>query len=289
MLNGCEMEIVKLNDLQQFREVQTFLGQFSLTFERGVEYTINFRRDGKIIGTGSFTGEVLHNIAVDKTMQGSGLVATIVSELMQELARRGRFHYFIFTKPCISHVFKRLGFDEIACAEPYVSLLETGIGSVSAYCDQLKKRIAHIEGDRTAVILNGHSLSYHHWLIIEQEAKENNAVIVFLMNGEQSSIPITDLYNIMLVPADKYILPSAVFQTYFVPKEDQQISRTRLDISLFAAQIAPRLGIKRCYTGEAPNSTVIDGYNQAMQDILPNYGIDLRILKQMERSLVTTG
>ncbi|MEW9671882.1 GNAT family N-acetyltransferase [Ammoniphilus sp. 3BR4] len=288
MLSGIETQIVNLKDGHQFREVQAFLGRFGLTFDQGVEYTLTFLRDGRIIGTGSFTGEVLHNIAVDQAMQGQGLVSAIVSELIQELARRGRFHYFIFTKPCLSRVFEKLGFVEIACAEPYVSLLETGIGSVSVYCDQIEKRMAYLEGERAAVVLNENFLAEGN-RIVEQASEEHDAVIVFVSDGLRlAREKYAYLNNVMVFSADKYTVSSEVFPTYFIRREDQLISRTRLDAMLFATQIAPRLDIKTRYVAD-PTCSVTSAYNQAMQEILPVYGIDVRIIKPAEQNLISIG
>lgn len=288
MLSGMEMEIVNLKDGHQFREVQTFLGRFGLTFDRGAEYTLTFHREGKLIGTGSFTGEVLHNIAVDQAMQGHGVVSIIVSELIQELARRGRFHYFIFTKPCLARVFEKLGFVEIARAEPYVSVLETGIGSVSVYCDQVGKRMTYLEGERAAVVLGEDPLAEGNRELIEQASEEHDAVMVFVSNRLLVARErYADLDNVMVFSGDKYTVSSKIFPTYFIRREDQLVSWTRLDAMLFATQIAPRLGIKTRYLSGELTCPVTAAHNQAMLDILPDHGINVRIVKQAERNLMS--
>ncbi|WP_167578039.1 GNAT family N-acetyltransferase [Ammoniphilus sp. YIM 78166] len=264
MFSGCEMEIVNLEDENQFAEVQGFLAPFELTFDRGVEWTMNFRLDGKIMGTGSFTGNVLHNIAVDKSFQGNGLVAEIVTALMQELGRRGIFHYFIFTRPCTAKAFQKLGFSEIARVEPYVSLLEMGIGSISAYCQQIERHAAHLEGERAAVFVNGDPLSHRNRTLVQQAADEKEAVLVFADSLQSMRGAAPSLANVCWIPASPYRISAKLFPTYFLRQEEHAISRKLLNVLLFATQIASRLRIKSCYAWEDL---------QVMVDTLPSYGI----------------
>lgn len=293
MYTWCEVEIVNLKDDKQFSEVQDFLARFNLTYDHEVEYTVALRCDGRIVGTGSFVGEVLRNIAVDDVVQGSGLTSMIVSALVQEQARRGKLHYFIFTTPNKAHLFGNLGFVEIARAEPYVALLETGIGSVEAYCENIQKQTAHLTGERAAVVVNCNPFTKGHRALIQKAASENSAVIVFVVSEDRSLFPfmdrmklvkdgVSDLDNVVVVPADRYIISAATFPTYFTRDEDKVVAQTRLDISLFATQIAPRLGIKRRYVGEEPYCSVTNAYNQAMADILPKHGVEVQIMKRIE-------
>ncbi|MEW9670518.1 [citrate (pro-3S)-lyase] ligase [Ammoniphilus sp. 3BR4] len=292
MFSGVEMDIVNLKDANQYVEVEAYLAQFGLTFDQGVEYTVNFRQAGKIVGTGSFEGGILRNIALDKSMRGSGLVSTIVTALMQEQARRGRFHYFVFTKPCTSRAFEKLGFTEIVRAEPYVSLLETGIGSVAVYCDRIEKSIAHPKGERGAVVVNGNPFTKGHRALIQQASMENDMVIVFVVREERTLLPfvdrlklvregVSDMDNVTVVPGSKYFISPVTFPAYFLREDDKAAAQARLDSILFATQIAPRLGIKKRYIGEEPYCPVTNAYNQAMLDILPDYGISVKIMNRL--------
>ncbi|MCX7781132.1 MAG: [citrate (pro-3S)-lyase] ligase, partial [Negativicutes bacterium] len=272
---------------------EAFLAKFELSFDRNVEYTIAVRQDGRLIGTGSFAGEVLRNIAVDETIQGAGLTALILSELMQEQARRGRMHYFIFTKPSKAHLFANLGFTEIARAEPYVALLETGLGSVETYCDTVARQAAQLPAQRAAVVVNCNPFTKGHQALIRKAASENGGVIVFVVSEDKSLFPfehriklvragVADLPNVAVVSAGKYIVSSATFPTYFTRDEDQVVAQTRLDITLFATQIARRLGITARYIGEEPYCSVTGAYNAAMLDIFPQHGIEIVVMKRIE-------
>jgi len=286
-------EIVNLNNDKQFAEVQQFLAGFGLSFDRDVEYTVNLRAGDKLVATGSFKGEVLRNFAVDEAMQGYGLTATVASELMQEQARRGRFHYFIFTKPSSAHLFTAIGFTEIARAEPHVALLESGVGSIKTYCAALQKQVAHLPQPRAAVVVNCNPFTDGHRALIEQAARENPAVIVFVVSEDRSLFPfvhriklvrkgVADLTNVAVVEAGKYIISAATFPTYFTRDEDKVAAQTNLDITLFATRIAPALGITARYIGDEPYCAVTNCYNQSMLDILPKHGIEPKLIHRVE-------
>lgn len=293
MFSDVEIQIINLKNPREFAEVEAFLSTFDLTFDAGVEYSVAARLGDKLVGTGSFQGEVLRNIAVDETLQGLGLTATIVSALMQEQARRGRLHYFIFTKPAKAHLFAGLGFTEIARVEPYVALLETGLGSVESYCREVAQAAAHLPASRAGIVVNCNPFTKGHQALIEKAAAENAAVIVFVVSEDRSLFPFADrlhlvkagtahLPNVVVVPAGQYIISAATFPTYFTRGDDAVKAQTRLDITLFASKIARLLGITVRYIGQEPYCQVTDAYNQAMFDILPAFGINVKMIERIQ-------
>jgi len=105
-----EERSINLTNSRQVTAVRDFLARFSLTFNELVDYTVAFYKENAIVATGSLAGEVLRNIAIDESLQGEGVTAAVISHLMTEAARRGIYHYFIFTKPDKAHLFSALGF-----------------------------------------------------------------------------------------------------------------------------------------------------------------------------------
>lgn len=292
MFGDYHVEVVNLKNTKRFREIEQFLTKFNLSFDGEVEYTVALRQEDRLVGTGSFAGEVLRNIAVDETIQGAGITSLILTSLMQEQARRGRMHYFIFTKPSAAHLFASLGFQEIARAEPFAVLLESGLGSVASYCAMVAKEVAHLPHQRSAVVVNCNPFTKGHQALIAKAAGESGGVIVFVVSVDKSLFPfehriqlvkagLVDLPNVVVVPAGKYIISAATFPTYFTREVDQAAAQTRLDIELFASQIASRLYITARYIGEEPYCAITNAYNQAMEDILPRYGIALRMIKRI--------
>jgi [citrate (pro-3S)-lyase] ligase len=77
------------------------------------------------------------------------------------------------------------------------------------------------------------------------------------------------------------MVSAATFPGYFTREQDRVKAQTRLDIALFAQQIAPRLGITDRYIGEEPYCPVTAEYNEAMREILPGAGIAVQVMPRV--------
>ena len=293
MSEEFRVEYVNLQRERNIEEIRRFLERFALGFDADVDVTVAVRDpEGTLVGTGSAQGDVLRNIAVDESIQGAGLTATILSTLMQDMARKGVLHYFIFTRPEKSFLFANLGFTEIARAEPYAALLESGLGSVASYCEGVAEKLAHLPAQRAALVINGNPFTKGHRALIEKAAAECPAAIVFVVSEDRSLFPfadrlrlikegVADLANVAVVEGGKYIISAATFPTYFTREQDHAKAQTRLDISLFVRQIAPRLGITDRFIGEEPYCPVTAAYNEAMREMLPAAGIAVRLVPRV--------
>jgi len=290
-----EIRWIDLKNNSDIDAVRAFLMRFGLKYESIVDGTVVLEKNGTIIGTGSFSGEVLRNIAVDESIQGEGFTATILNELMQAQARRGIMHRFIFTKPSAAQRFCDLGFREIARAEPWAVLLESGLGGLSDYLEKARHATSHLSTPRAAVVVNCNPFTRGHLGLIETAARESAALIVFVVTEDLSVFPFKDrfdlvtrgtahLKNVAVVETGSYMVSAATFPSYFTRDIDVAPAQAHLDIALFAQQIAPALSINARYVGEEPYSDVTEAYNQAMRDILPSYGIQLTIIPRFTTS-----
>lgn len=285
------LEFINLNNLRFVKQVEDFLRNFDLTYNASeVEFTLVLKDDDEIIATGSFNGRTLQNVAVTPHRQGEGLTAQMISELIQEQARRGQFHYFLYTKPDNVWLFSGLGLKEVADSR-YAVLLEGGLGSLSQYLAQAKKHIEHLPAQRAALIMNGYPFTLGHRDLIEKAAQENEGVIVFISENGTSNNGFNladrlalakdgtaDLNNVAIIGTGPYQVTPATFPTYFTKGEQQQIAPAELDAKLFAEKIAPALGINRRYVGSEPDCPVAAEYNHRLSEILPQSGIDVIIV-----------
>lgn len=86
----------------------------------------------------------------------------------------------------------------------------------------------------------------------------------------------SDLGRVMVVPSGPYILSKNTFPEYFQKISDNDLKKnTEDDITLFAEQIAPKLGITYRFAGEEREDKVTNEYNEAMKRILSLYGIQV--------------
>ncbi len=296
MLEGFRIEYVNLARKSEVEEVRSFLARFDLSFDADVEFTLIVRDEtGAVVGTGSYAGEVLRNIAVDENIQGAGLSSAIISELMRLMGHKGVLHYFIYTRPQKAFLFESLGFKEIARAEPHAALLEGGMGSVVSYCAAISEEINHLSTPRAAIVMNANPFTKGHLALIQKAAEENASVIVFTVREDCSLFPFKDrikliraatasMPNVAVVSTEEYMVSAATFPTYFTRDGDQVAAQTRLDINLFVGQIAPRLFINARYIGEEPYCDVTRAYNAAILEILPSAGIRVELIPRLAES-----
>lgn len=295
-MNDFEMRSIDLHSPRQVTAIAEFLREHGLSFDSSVDYTIALYRRDAIIATGSIAGKVLRNMAIQKELQGEGILSSVVSLLLQEQSRRGIYHNFIYTLPDKAQLFENLGFAEIVRAEPYAAVLEMGIGSIEKYCQAVKKAAAHLPLKNTAaLVVNCNPFTLGHKAVIECAARENDSVIVFVVSEDRSLFPFEDRYrlvkdgvaeytNVVVVPGGDYIISAATFPGYFTREEELIKAQTRLDATLFAKRIAPAVGISVRYVGEEPYCPVTSAYNQALLDILPQYGIRVRVVERIKIS-----
>ncbi len=89
-----------------------------------------------------------------------------------------------------------------------------------------------------------------------------------------------DLKNVLVHPTQSYLVSSATFPSYFIRSDDAlTLAQAKLDTTVFS-QIAKALNITDRFVGEEPLSPATALYNQAMQELLPQEGIGLHILKR---------
>lgn len=285
-----EGRIVRLTDRAEVAEVRDFLKKFDLSFDGDVDYTMTFREHDRIIATGSFKGSVIRNVAIDALMQGEGLLAAVVTALMEEQGRRGIFHRLLFTRPEKAHLFVALGFQELVRAAPYAALLEQGLGGFDAFCQSVRGQAEALpRGKRAALVINGNPFTLGHQALIARAAAENEAAIVFVVREDRSLFPsdvrlalikqgASQFKNVLVVSGGDYIISSATFPAYFTREEQLVVAQTRLDATLFAEKIAPALAISCRYVGEEPYCLVTRAYNEALAEILPRYGVRVIVM-----------
>lgn len=289
--DATAIERINPESAQEVADIRDFLGRFGLRLDTVPEYTVALRREGRIIATGSLDRYVLRNIAVDEQLQGEGLAAAVVGELIREAGVRGIFHYFLFTKPAKAPLFAELGFGEIARTEA-AAVLEAGIDRIADYLGGLRRATVGLPGDnRAAIVMNCNPFTKGHQALVETAARDHS-VIVFVVSEDLSLFPFADrlelvragvahLPNVAVVAGGKYIISAATFPAYFTRAEDVAAVQARLDATVFAARIAPALGIGTRFVGEEPYCPVTAGYNRALAEVLPRHGVTLRVIPRV--------
>ncbi len=284
---------VDLHNEKEIQEIRAFLIPFELSYDDGkIDYTVAFYQQDRLVATGSLSGAVLRNIAVDELLQGEGLTGKIVTHLLNVAARRGYFHTFLFTKPKNVQLFMQLGFNKLSQVKQ-AALLETGLPTISHYQQDLGKQVADLPpGSRAVLVLNCNPFTRGHQALIEKAAQDNDSAVILVVSEDQSVFPFAVRYrlvlqgtrhlaNVKVLPSGPYAVSQATFPGYFTKGTETVTAQTELDATLFAEYIAPALKGTVRYVGEEPYSATTRSYNEALLRILPQYGIKVKVMPRI--------
>lgn len=287
---GTVIRPIPASDAFAQREMDALLRREGIARDGNLDYSCGlYDEEEELLATGSCFGNTLRCLAVAGGRRGEGLLVQVVSHLMDVQARRGNLQVFLYTKPENLAFFEGLGFFEIARSETAV-FLENSRTGFPRYCAGLKR----LPGEKiAAVVMNANPFTLGHRYLVEQAAKENDGVHLFLLSENFGPIPfpvrrqlvregIADLPNVVLQETGPYMISSATFPSYFLKDSDSAIrAQAALDTAVFL-KLASALGIRRRYVGEEKSSRVTALYNQVMTERLPKAGIDCRILPRLE-------
>ena len=288
------MELELLSTLRGRKENvwRTFLEAAGLEPDAGVARTALIWEGETLGAAGSRQGNVLKCIAVAPDHQGEGLTATLITALRQDAFREGHRHLFLYTKPGNAFQFSSLFFYPVAQTDR-VLLMESRKDGIRQFVDALPADPG--EGITGAAVMHCNPFTLGHRYLIEQAARECRWLYVFVLSeaGGQFSpeermdmvkAGTADLPNVTVLPTGPYLLSAATFPTYFL-KEKERLPKIQceLDIAVFARYYAPKLGITRRYVGTEPLSPSTRQYNLALQEQLPQWGIQVREIPRLEQ------
>ncbi len=277
-------------DTRTQAQMDELLLQEGIRRDRNLDYSCGVFDDGELIACGSSFHNTLRCLAVSSEHRGEGLMNQVVSHLMERQVNLGNSHVFLYTKTKNERIFKDLGFYEIARVDGSLVFLENRRDGFARYLRSLEK--TRRDGRCAAVVMNANPFTLGHRYLVEQAAKENDFVHLFLLSEEAGPIPfvvrkklvragIADLDNVIFHESGPYIISSATFPSYFLRDEDEAIlAHARLDLAVFG-KIAAALNLSSRYVGEEKSSHVTALYNQTMSQLLPQMGLAFREIPRL--------
>ena len=263
------------------KDVEKFLEGFDIKYERDVDYTIVALDGDKVVGTGSCAGRILKCFSIDPTYQGMGITNTIITRLLDHQYQVGNKHLFIFTKPKSIKIFTDFGFSIVEKTED-VALLDNKI-------EELNQLLKNIEDQREsgAIVVNANPMTKGHLYLINEARKMTDLLHVFMVEEDESTFPYDFRYKILkeelekfddvlVHPGNNYIISKNTFPTYFY-KDEKTILKaySELDSKIFGRYFARTLNIKKRFVGTEDKDLVTKNYNETMERILPDYGIEV--------------
>lgn len=272
-------------------QVDRLLQQEGIRRDGNLDYTCGlFDDDWNLVATGSCFQNTIRCLAVSNTRQGEGLLNQIVSHLLDVQMARGNMRVFLYTKPNSAKFFGDLGFFEIARVPGKLVFMENRRNGFQSFCKALAPR--EHTGRTAAIVMNANPFTLGHRYLVEQCAKENDTVHLFVLEEEAGPIPaavrwklveegVADLTNVYVHKSGPYMISSATFPSYFLKDGDDVVmTQAVLDCTVFA-KIAADLGIQHRYVGEEKFSHVTAIYNDVMMTKLPESNVEVHVIPRL--------
>lgn len=283
---------VNLNDDNEIKLVSYFLEGLNIKFETNADYSVVYKKEGKILASASKSKNILKCFGVDKSLQGENITSVLLTALINKLFDENIFHYFLLAKKGKEDIFTSLGFKLLYSGE-FSSLLESGIGNIEEALTSMKAKF-NISGENSSVVVNCNPFTKGHRYLIEQAAKKSKNLLIFVVEEDKSVFSFKDRYemirrgtadikNISVVPGGEYIISDASFPSYFLKKkEDKVLNEAQIDAGIFGKYFCSKFNIKDRYVGEEPLDYVTNEYNKALLSELYKFGVDLHIIKRLQ-------
>lgn len=262
-------------------KVERFLGANGLRLEEVDSYCVIEGPEGEILAGGGIQKDTLKCMAVAESARSEGLLAPIVSRLLDigsDYPQRK-----VFTKPANRAIFESLGFHLVAAA-PEAILLTDG-KELDRYCQSLCQHSGHARAG--VIVMNANPFTRGHAYLIEKALEQVDRLFVIPVREDVSRFPYAERKAMMVaataddprvtvLEGSEWQISALTFPTYFL-KDLSTAAETqmRLDIDLFARHIAPALGISVRFVGSEPLDELTARYNALMQRILPEHGVEV--------------
>jgi len=285
------IELLSKSNKAKVDKWKDFLKKSDLEPDNSVEQTVLLWENDTLIATGSRDGNLLKCIAVDKSRQGEGLTASIITALRKEAFSEGISHLFLYTKPQNKLMFSDLFFYPVAQTDR-VLLMEDKKEGINKFLDQLPKNSQSAKNG--CVVVNCNPFTLGHQFLIESACRECDHLYVFVVSEDKSRFSADDrmemvrrgtshLPNVSVLPTGPYLISSATFPTYFLPDRENAIQiQCLLDIEIFVKYYAPKFGLTVRYVGTEPISPMTNQYNMALKEYLPKAGITFKEIPRLE-------
>lgn len=284
---------------KELENLKKFLDRMELRYDEGIEYSVCMLNENyDVIGTGSVDQNVIKCVAIDPNYQGQGLSAAIITNLIQYEFEKARTHIFVYTKPKNQMMFADMGFHTIL-KTPDILFMENRAAGFTRFLQNIRKETPEeaLNPQHTigTVVANCNPFTLGHRYLLEEALKECDYLHLFILSDNRSTFSakaryemvqegIKDLDRIILHRTSDYMISAATFPTYFFKDQAQgEQANCRLDLELFATRIAPELHITRRFVGTEPYCSVTRAYNERMQEILPEYGIEVHEIERKTR------
>ena len=308
------MELIQLNPSipRQRRRIEQFLGDNGLRLD-DVDYyaALVDETTDEIVAGGGLKGGVIKCVAVADGHKGEAVANQIVSHLIAQANADGHQCVKLFTKPQNRQMFESMSFRLLAEA-PKAILMETGIGGIKRYCEELESEKGKVKNEKSncelhhltpstpqpimpqsgIIIMNCNPFTLGHRYLIEQAAQQVQTLYILVVREDCSMFGyderkamivrgVAHINNVVVCDGSEYSISATTFPTYFLKcLSDASDTQMTLDIDLYRRHIAPALGATVRFVGTEPDDPLTRRYNELMKSMLP----DVREVERLQQS-----
>ncbi|WP_337638494.1 [citrate (pro-3S)-lyase] ligase [Prevotella sp.] len=308
------MELIQLNPSipRQRRRIEQFLGDNGLRLD-DVDYyaALVDETTDEIVAGGGLKGGVIKCVAVADGHKGEAVANQIVSHLIAHANADGHQCVKLFTKPQNQKMFESMSFRLLAEA-PKAILMETGIGGIKRYCEELESEKGKVKSEKSngklhhlnpstpqpimpqsgIIIMNCNPFTLGHRYLIEQAAQQVDTLYILVVREDCSMFGyderkamivrgVAHINNVVVCDGSEYSISATTFPTYFLKSlSDASDTQMTLDIDLYRRHIAPALGATVRFVGTEPDDPLTRRYNELMKSMLP----DVREVARLQQS-----
>lgn len=308
------MELIQLNPSipRQRRRIEQFLDDNGLRLD-DVDYyaALVDETTDEIVAGGGLKEGVIKCVAVADGHKGEAVANQIVSHLIAQANADGHQCVKLFTKPQNQRMFESMSFRLLAEA-PKAILMETGIGGIKRYCEELESEKGKVESEKSnselhhlnlstshpimppsgIIIMNCNPFTLGHRYLIEQAAQQVDTLYILVVREDCSMFGyderkamivrgVAHINNVVVCDGSEYSISATTFPTYFLKSlSDASDTQMTLDIDLYRRHIAPALGATVRFVGTEPDDPLTRRYNELMKSMLP----DVREVARLQQS-----
>ena len=308
------MELIQLNPSipRQRRRIEQFLDDNGLRLD-DVDYyaALVDETTDEIVAGGGLKGGVIKCVAVADGHKGEAVANQIVSHLIAHANADGHQCVKLFTKPQNRQMFESMSFRLLAEA-PKAILMETGIGGIKRYSEELKSEKGKVKSEKSncelyhlnpstpqpimppsgIIIMNCNPFTLGHRYLIEQAAQQVDTLYILVVREDCSMFGyderkamivrgVAHINNVVVCDGSEYSISATTFPTYFLKSlSDASDTQMTLDIDLYRRHIAPALGATVRFVGTEPDDPLTRRYNELMKSMLP----DVREVARLEKN-----
>jgi hypothetical protein len=164
---------------------------------------------------------------------------------------------------------------------------------MKSYLSLLESHVPDAELKVGSVAVNCNPITKGHLHLLEHASRSVDKLFIFVIEEDKSFFKFEDRFhlvaestkhldNVTVLRGGKFICTELTYPDYF----DKDTTEAKADASMeawfFCEYIAKTLNITKIFLGDEPKCMITRQYNEKMQELLPEYGIEVDIIDRIE-------